>query len=103
MYIRFGTPPTSGRSVNSAAGTIEAGVSVYRATWRNGRILVETPADGEWALDDLRDRIRRARTGIEAVYLVTGEAIGTGHDGEPLLAGVATVGVVNPATLETEN
>jgi hypothetical protein len=83
-YVRFGDPPASGRSLNYATGSIEAGVSVYSALGRHGKLVIEVPQDGGWAEEDLRSRLRSD----DSIYIVKGDHIGTGGDGEPLLKDV---------------
>lgn len=84
-YVRFGDLPPNGRSsiFDGDNGKIaeEAGVSVYEAVLTSGdyRILVPSPAYYStfttmlWLHED------------RPLYLVEGERIGTGCDGEPLL------------------
>jgi 8-oxo-dGTP pyrophosphatase MutT (NUDIX family) len=86
VYLRVGTwNPATERSGNYAAGKMEKGVSVY-ALGPHGDPVV--PPEGEWAADDLRDRMR----GDEPKFLVQGKLVGRGNDGEPLLRKVRVVG-----------
>jgi hypothetical protein len=98
-YIRFGALPKSGYSTNFATGSVEAGVSTYEATGRNGRYEVHVPEEGEWADEDLSDRIRQVQDGTDTAYVVTGAYHGTGGDGEPLLRDVQVVREIDPALL----
>jgi hypothetical protein len=84
-YLRFGPIPKNERSHNHAMGTIEKGVSVYELDENDNPIV---PTKGEWAADDLAFRQRR-ETGTR--YIVQGDRVGTGHDGEPLLRNVRIV------------
>lgn len=92
LYLRVGTwNPDSPASFNYAAGTREDGVSVY-ALDADGDVVL--PLDGEWAEDDLRDRLRG--TG-HAFFLVQGDRLPrNGHDGEPLLSDPKVVGLWEP-------
>lgn len=93
MYIRFGAPPTSGRSWNDDAGTEEAGVSIYRAEWQSPDrdvICVSIPSDA--CVGTLN------QCGERPVYIVTGRILTErGGDGELLMADVEVVEVVDPA------
>ncbi len=77
-YIRFGKLPRGGRSRNHITGELEAGVSVYRAA--------KTGTD-EYIIDM---RGVDAGSGMFIIAgepsLITGDVVGTGSDGEPLLA-----------------
>ena len=84
-YLRFGPIPKSEQSHNHAMGTIEKGVSVYALDENDNPIV---PTKGEWAADDLAFRQRR-ETGTR--YIVQGDRVGTGYDGEPLLRNVKIV------------
>lgn len=91
-YLRVGAwNPQSPRSRNYARGEIEAGLSVYELD-ANGKPIV--PAEGEWAGDDLADRMR----GDEPKFIVQGEVVGEGHDGEPLLSDPKVVGMYDEET-----
>lgn len=79
FYLRYGDLPSGGRSVNHATGKKEAGVSVYAAKWE--------PVSGRWRLDgnaELGAALFSAAQG-RPVYLVSGEEVGRGSDGEPVL------------------
>ena len=79
QYLRIGDWHPSETSRNYSAGKIEPGVSVYDLHPQTGRPVV--PPEGEWAADDLASRL----AGSEPKYLVEGQHVGIGHDGEPLL------------------
>lgn len=87
-YLRIGewdrTNPRP-RSRNYATGEIEVGLSVYDLDEVGNPIA---PPDSEWAEDDLRDRIKSA----DPKFIVTGQLVGIGHDGEPLLSDIVVVG-----------
>lgn len=94
-YLRFGEIPEEGRSHNFARGTPEAGVSVYDVVERGGKWDIQVPEVGEWATDDLLDRMRDA---FDApMYLVTGDEAGVGGDGEPVITNVQ---VIEPLTID---
>ena len=78
-YVRYGRLPAGGRSRNYADGTLEAGVSVFRGQRLpsgEARALPNSAQEVGTYLH-LRDR---------QLYIVTGQEIGTGSDGEPVLA-----------------
>lgn len=102
-YVRFGEPPKSGRSANYATGKLERGVSVYQATVTpEGHHVIDVPDEGEWAEQDLRDRIRKSQANEEGhtAYLVHGKIVGRGGDGEPLLKAIKIIGTIDPAHLK---
>lgn len=77
-YVRYGKLPKGGRSINHADGSLEAGVSVYygeRLPSGEARALPRSNMELAGALS-LMDR---------QLYIVTGELVGTGSDGEPVL------------------
>lgn len=77
-YVRFGKLPPNGRSRNHADGTLEEGVSVFhgeRLPSGEARPLPNTNQE----LGSLLSLFTRD------LYIVTGEEIGTGSDGEPLI------------------
>ncbi len=80
VYIRFGRLPADGRSTNYVTGKKESGVSCYEAEW-----------------DLINSVYRRSGSGYDGaainylikgapVYLIKGEAAGTGSDGEPVIS-----------------
>lgn len=84
LYIRWGTPPRSGRSRNYATGELEGGISVYAAEWNPGTDCIEFAEDGALGGTGLGYVL----SGRTDVYLLTGDEIGRGSDGEPLLTDV---------------
>lgn len=79
-YIRFCKVPHDERSYNFMRNEKEIGVSVFKADINNMPILDNAEqAKSLWA------RLHRRH------YLVTGEVVGTGQDGEPLLQNVKVV------------
>lgn len=82
-YLRLGPWPEDERSRCWATGTIEEGVSVY-ALDPQGQPVAPS---GEWAEVDLHERLALD----EPKWLVTGDLVGTGHDGEPLLRNLTIV------------
>lgn len=78
-FVRYGRLPPDGRSRNHADGTVEAGVSVFRGErLPNGEARALPTTNQELgSLLSLRGR---------DLYIVTGREIGTGSDGEPVLA-----------------
>lgn len=81
-YIRFNDLPQSGYSTNYATGEKEAGISCYEARWDLVSGAYKRNGDG---LDGAANYYIMAKS---PVYLVTGEEIGRGSDGEPLLKNV---------------
>jgi len=79
QYLRIGDWHPSEMSRNYSKGDIEAGVSVYDMHPTTGRPIA--PPEGEWAETDMLDRLRSAAP----KYIVEGEQVGTGHEGEALL------------------
>lgn len=87
VFLRVGPwNPSDPRSRNYAAGDIEIGLSVYDLDEHGAPVV---PPDGEWAEDDLR--------GEAPKFLVQGDVLGRGHDGEPLLGNPRVVGPYTPA------
>jgi len=90
LYIRFGSAPESGQSYDNRNDRYEDGVSVYAC---------ERDTTDEDAPDDVDEAYYLAGTMLQTVfglmardiYLVTGEQVGTGADGEPVLADVEAV------------
>lgn len=77
-YVRYGDLPENGRSTNHADGSLEDGVSVFYG---------ETLPSGEARpLPKRQEQIAGAFIlRSRPLYIVEGEEIGTGSDGEPLL------------------
>jgi hypothetical protein len=93
-YLRFKDIPKSGKSRDYASGETLAGVSVYELDWDFSA--------GEWVLgggaSPFQYILNRQRGDVPA-YIVTGERVGTGPDGEPLLANTKIIG----SAAKTEN
>lgn len=106
-YIRFGKWPEDERSevgeaflrsrawVYAAIGEeqeeIEEGVSVYEATWDETKSRWVIPTLGSDSYLATLDEIISQR---REIFLVTGDEVGTGSDGEPLLRNVKLVKVL---------
>jgi hypothetical protein len=87
LYLRVGE--WGKVSINHAEGRAEAGVSVYDLV--EGRPVVSQVAtDTAFAELDLAERMASS----EPKYLVRGDLMGVGHDGEPLLANLVKVAAV---------
>jgi len=90
LYIRFGAIPEGERSWDNRNDQWENGVSVYAC---------ERDATDEDAPEDVDEAYYLAGTMLQTVfalmtrdtYLVTGEQVGTGADGEPVLKDVEAV------------
>jgi hypothetical protein len=90
VYLRVGTwNPDRPISKNYATGSQEAGLSVYELD-RTGKPI--TPSEGEWAEDDMQDRLASS----DPKFLVQGMVVGRGGDGEPVLDDVRVVGMWHP-------
>lgn len=72
-------------SRNFVTGDFEIGLSVYELD-ADGYPVV--PPESEWAETDMRDRL----ASDEPKYIVTGNLVGWGHDGEPLLSHIEVIG-----------
>ena len=85
--VRWGCPRLDGQSINHATGRRERGLSVYAA---------EERAPGQWSLRDGAGYAIGTLLGLveqgKVPYLVRGDRVGVGSDGEPLLANVELIG-----------
>lgn len=87
LYIRFGNLPKNERSKNYRTGEYEAGVSCFRSTVNLLTGAYELTGDGD------------AHAAIAAslgeyghvALLITGQRVGTGGDGEPVVRNVNTL------------
>lgn len=84
IYIRFGNLPKGGKSRNWASGEYERGVSVYRAHY-NVSTGTYQPF-GALPGAEIAHLLRGSK-----IWLVTGDKIGAGSDGEPLLTNVIII------------
>jgi GNAT superfamily N-acetyltransferase len=101
-FVRFGEWHPSETSRNYAEGYREAGVSVYDAVPTGRQVKVVLPTGGLDEINteaDLHARVRQFREGTLAAFLVTGEVVGTGGDGEPLIQRIKVVGVLAPTDI----
>ena len=100
-YLRLGDWPEDERSMNHATGWKEEGVSVYEMN-HIGHPLDPDPGGESESGDtygDMMNRFHRSRRGgdwtdspADRAHIVTGEMVGVGHDGEPVLNNVRKVG-----------
>lgn len=80
IYVRFGKIPPGGKSHDFRDNRTLPGVSCYRALrLPNGKVMLKQNTD------DLRINARLLNA-KRAAYEITGKEVGTGSDGEPLLA-----------------
>jgi len=86
VYLRIGRWNPAQPRPRNARGAKGAGLSVYDLDGDGQPIA---PANSKWAEIDMQNRLR----GAEPKFLVQGEWIGVGHDGEPLLENVRIVGL----------
>lgn len=86
VYLRIGTwNPKSPNSYNYAMGDRESGLSAYDL--KDNQPVV--PEESEWAETDMRERL----SSTDPKFLVQGDYVGEGHDGEPLLGNPVVVGL----------
>ena len=95
-YIRIGEIPDNGKSKIHRGDAIlgeEPGVSVWEAVELNGkyRILIPNPCNA-YAMGDLDSTFLKSHYySAKAVYELEGDVVGTGTDGEPLLANIRSI------------
>lgn len=92
-YLRFGEIPKDEQSsihYRSYYCGKEKGVSVYHCTFINHKphIILPMPCS-EGAVDTLTGFLFYSSK--KPIYLVTGDEIGTGHDGEPLIQNIKII------------
>lgn len=100
-YIRIGELPRDGKSkiyqwVDEAHSSRvevgeEAGISVYEATKVKNEwycIIPENTEHGKSTIDTIHYLIEEIINGNKPVYLVTGDEVGEGYDGEPVIVNV---------------
>ena len=90
LFLRFGTWHPSERSRNYAGGGNEDGVSVYDVVWneRAQRWNVKMPPESEnpWGPEDtFWTLVKEAEKDASPIFIVRGDVVGVGHDGEPLV------------------
>lgn len=91
LYIRFGRLPKGGKSKNHATGEREKGTSAYRGEYDLNTGLIRFSSENGLSGAALSYLIE----GRQA-YLVMGEEISTGSDGEPLLQDISVIGRLKP-------
>ena len=80
VFVRYGDLPANGISANHADGTSESGVSVYRGLHLEATgEAIALPATNAQTCGMLTIAAR-------PMYIVSGREVGTGSDGEPVLA-----------------
>lgn len=108
VYIRIGTWRPQEYSLNYAQGKTEAGVSVFEAVPEDGkyRILLDEAHDPDGrqkdTLSGLLHQIQQNKSygqDYDPIYIVTGDHVGTGYDGEPLLKSLRIVAEVEAESL----
>ena len=86
LYIRYGKFPPSERSVNHITNRCEIGVSCFRIV--DGEPFTQSAfKDRELHLSLAFETLKKRKP----VYLLTGEEVGFGYDGEPLIRNVKIV------------
>lgn len=83
QYVHFGRPPENGRSYDSVGDCTYAGVCCYPAILHGNRIRVIAV---DLDLEATRNKLDQCRRENRPVYLLLGEVIGFGRDGEPILS-----------------
>lgn len=81
IFVRFGDLPSDGRSKNHLTDELEAGVSVYEAIERDGKISLLLPSMTGSACVSMSGCFFG-----KPFYEVDGTVVGTGSDGEPVLS-----------------
>lgn len=110
IYVRIGTWRPEEYSLNYAKGDVEVGVSVFEAEPAGNRLRIllddEHDPDGRQAdtLSGLLARIveqrrRRDYMDQDPIFVVSGDYVGVGHDGEPLLKKLKVVSEIGPEDL----
>jgi hypothetical protein len=91
LYIRFGDIPKNKRSKNYITGELEKGVSCYEAEYnlKNNCFKLAGEVSNPGAL--IGHKLANSK-----IYLITGEFIDYGSDGEPLLSRVKVLGEIFP-------
>ncbi len=92
-FLRFGTWHPSERSRNYASGGNEDGVSVYDVVWRpkekRWNVRMPPESDNPWGPEDtFWTLVKKAETGEDPIFVLRGDVVGVGHDGEPLIRGI---------------
>lgn len=96
LYIRFGNTPDDERSYDNRNDRMEDGVSVYDCV--RVEIDDEADTDAEIGYAPCGQMIQTIfALMFRDTYLVTGERVGTGADGEPLLRDVEAVAELKTA------
>lgn len=85
VYLRCGDLPANGLSKNYRTNEFEKGISVYEGIIRNDKALLLLPSATENACAGMSGSISRP------VYLVKGDVVGQGSDGEPVLVNVEII------------
>lgn len=88
IYIRFGDIPENEQSYNKADDCYEDGVSVYKAEIMS--VPPESDAAGMFVPIGSKT-LQILMLAQRETYLVTGNKVGIGNDGEPLLQNVETI------------
>lgn len=89
-YIRFGNIPQSGKSMNYLTNKKQPGISVYKCRIYddNEIVHIEIPGILGTALASLSSIMERPS------FIVNGNQIGTGSDGQPILQNCKIIGEV---------
>jgi len=88
VYIRFGDIPDGGKSTNHTDGSKEDGVSAYEAKIKG----THTDEDADVKFVPQGNKIQQIIALQQRdTYLLTGDEVGRGEDGEPVLANIETV------------
>lgn len=104
LFIRFGEWHPTERSRNYARGGTEDGVSVYDVAWRSKEkrwdVRMPTEADNPHGPEDtFWTLLKKAEAGEDPVFILKGDVVGVGHDGEPLIRNIRVVKKVDPKDL----
>lgn len=66
----------------------EAGISVYNIKQIGEKYVIDIPENNESAVDTFIHLAEAVKNKGKPMYIVTGEEVGKGYDGEPLLKNV---------------
>jgi hypothetical protein len=102
-HVRFGDWHPSETSHNYATGGPEIGVSVFGAVRKDGRwdLLLERYAEDDEDHGDLYDTFVALTENIgRDIFLVSGEFVGWGYDGDPLLRSLQKHALLEPGDLQ---
>ncbi|WP_374446567.1 hypothetical protein [Stella sp.] len=81
-FIHLGEPPPGGRSYDSIADCTYPGLCCYPAILKDDRVAI---LGADLDRQATRNKLEECRREGRPIYLLLGEIVGFGRDGEPLL------------------